>query len=100
MADEIDDLNAAFDAATPDPDPLKKRENIRLAEENFARLQESDAAMRRTVQKGRMSRLLDGVRHMIHALTTKGGLVATTAIVAVGAILVTPQGRSLLTFHT
>ena len=34
---------------------------------------------------------------MIDAMTTKGGLALTTAIVAVGAILVTPQGRSLLT---
>ena len=34
---------------------------------------------------------------MFNVMTTKGGLAATTALVAVGAILVTPQGRSLLT---
>jgi Ca-activated chloride channel family protein len=97
MADEFAELKAAMEAATPSPDPLKKRENIALAEESFARHQGSGAAARQTVQKGRMSRLLDGVKTMFDAMTTKGGLVATTALVAVGAILVTPQGRSLLT---
>ena len=97
MADEFDDLKAAFDAATPESDPLKKRDNIALAEENFARLQGSRARTRQTVQKGRMSRLLDGVRVMLNSMTTRGGLVATTALVAVGAFLVTPDGRNLLT---
>lgn len=97
MADEFDDLKRAMDAATPAPDALKKRENIALARENFARAQGSRDGLRQRVQKGRMSRLLDGVKAMMHAMTTKGGLVATTAIVAVGAFLVTPQGRSLLT---
>ena len=97
MADEFDDLKAAMDVATPSADPLKKRGNIALAEENFARLQGSERAARQTLQKGRMSRLLDGGMTMFHAMTTKGGLVATTALVAVGAILVTPEGRSLLT---
>lgn len=96
MADEFDDLKRAMDAATPAPDAGRKRENITLAEKNFAALQGSGLAARQTVRKGRMSRLLDGVKTMIHAMTTKGGLVATTALVAVGAFLVTPQGRSLL----
>ena len=96
MADEFDDLKAAFDAATPEADPLKKQENIALAEESFARLQGSRARARQTVQKGRMSRLLDGVRVMLNSMTTRGGLVATTALVAVGAFLVTPDGRNLL----
>ena len=96
MADEFDDLKAAFDAATPLPDPLKKRDNIALAEKNFASLQESRTEPRPTLHKGRMSRLRNGVTTMIHAMTTKGGLVATTALVAVGAFLVTPQGRNLL----
>ena len=97
MSDEFDDLKRAFDAATPEPDPLKKREYIARAEEIFARSQGSAEAARQRVQKGRMVRLLDGVKHMFGALTTRGGLVATTALVAVAAIFVTPQGRSLLT---
>ena len=96
MSDEFDDLKRAFDAATPEPDPLKKRENIARAEEIFARSQGSAAAARQTVRKGRMSRLLDGVKQMFGTLTTRGGLVATTALVAVAAIFVTPQGRNLL----
>ena len=53
MADEFDDLKAAMEAATPPSDPLKRRENIALAEENFARLQGSRAEPRQIVQKGR-----------------------------------------------
>ncbi len=96
MADEFDDLKQAFDAVTPEPDPLKKREDIAWAEEIFARSQGSRSAARPTPQKGRMVRLLDGVKHMFGALTTRGGLTATTAIVALAAIFVTPEGRSLL----
>ena len=96
MSDEFDDLKHRMDALTPAPDPERKAANLRLAEKSFARLQESRTGLRQKVQKGRMSRLLDGVKTMIHAMTTKGGLVATTALVAVGAFLVTPQGRSLL----
>ena len=33
---------------------------------------------------------------MLNALSTRGGLVATTALVAVGLVLISPQGRSLL----
>ena len=33
---------------------------------------------------------------MIHALSTRGGLVATTALVAIGLVVISPQGRSLL----
>jgi Ca-activated chloride channel homolog len=91
MADELDDLKAAFDAATPAPDEARKRENIALAEKNFADLQGSRDAARLTVRKGRMSRLLDGVKPMFHALSTKGALTVTTAIVAVGLLVVLPK---------
>ncbi len=88
MTDELDDLKAAFDAATPAPDPLKKRKNIARAEEIFARTQGLASEPRQTVQKGRMSRLLDGVTAMLTTLTSRAGLTATTAIVAVGFGLV------------
>ncbi len=93
MADEFDDLKQAFDAVTPEPDPLKKRKNIARAEEIFARAQGSLGGSRPTPQKGRMVRLLDGVKHMFGVLTTRGGLVATTAIVAVGMIAILPDLR-------
>ena len=35
MTDDLDDLRAALDAATPQPDPDKRTANLRLAEKNF-----------------------------------------------------------------
>ncbi|AZQ66520.1 DUF3520 domain-containing protein [Silicimonas algicola] len=91
MAEELDDLKRAFEAATPAPDEARKRENIALAQKNFADLQGSRDAARLTVRKGRMSRLLDGVKPMFHALSTKGALTVTTAIVAVGLLVILPK---------
>lgn len=88
MSDEFDDLKRAFDAVTPEPDPLKKRENIARTEEIFARSQGSAATARQRVQKGRMSRLLDGVKSMTTFLTSRAGLTASTALVAVGLVVV------------
>ncbi|MEO1536129.1 MAG: VWA domain-containing protein [Pseudomonadota bacterium] len=97
MADEFDDLKRAFDAATPEPDAARKRINIARAEEIFTGSQGSRQVARQTEQKSWISQLLDGVRDMFGTLTTRGGLVATTALIAVAAIFVTPEGRSLLT---
>ena len=91
MTDELDDLKAAFDAATPAPDEARKRENIAQAEKTFADLQGSAKGARPTQQKGPMGRLLDGVGTMINVLTTRAGLTATTAIVAVGMLAVLPN---------
>jgi Ca-activated chloride channel family protein len=91
MADEFDDLKAAFDAVTPAPDEARKRENIAQAEKNFAQAQGSRIAARQTVRKGRMSRLLNGVTAMMNVLTTRAGLAATTAIVAVGFLAFLPR---------
>ncbi len=55
MADEFDYLKAAFDAVTPEPGALKKRENIARAEEIFAASQGSRQAARQKVQKGRIT---------------------------------------------
>ena len=96
MTDELDDLKAAFDAATPEPDAVRKRENIAAAEKTFADLQGSADAARPTVQNGPLGRLLNGVGTMIDALTTRAGLTATTAIVAVGLLAVLPETRELL----
>ncbi|MDJ0640100.1 MAG: VWA domain-containing protein [Paracoccaceae bacterium] len=94
MADELDDLKAAMDAATPAPDPARRAENLRLAEENFARLQGLGDAARPTQQSGPMGRVLNGVATMMNVLTTRGGLAASTAIVAVGLIAILPELRA------
>lgn len=91
MADDLDDLKAAFDAATPAPDEARKRENIALAEKNFAALQGSRGVARRNVRKGRISRLSNGVTAMLNVLTTRAGLTASTALVAVGFLAFLPR---------
>ena len=94
MTDELDDLKAAMQAATPAPDAQKKRDNIALAEKNFADLQGSRNAARPTHQTGpRKSlagRILNGVGTMLNVFTTRAGLTATTALVAVGLLVVMP----------
>ena len=74
MTDELDDLKAAFEAATPAPDPARKLENLRVAEENFARAQGSGDETRLTSKRGTVARIGTGVRQMLNALTTRGGL--------------------------
>ncbi|MGJ8584360.1 MAG: vWA domain-containing protein [Marinosulfonomonas sp.] len=98
MTDELDNLKAALNAATPTPDPATKTANLRLAQENFDRVQESVDHTRLTSESRSMfARLIAGVSTMTHALTSRGGLTATTAIVAFGFVMFTPQGRNLLT---
>ena len=98
MNDELDDLKAALNAATPAPDPAAKTANLRLAQENFDRAQESvDPARLTSESRSMFGRLIAGVSTMTHALTSRGGLTATTAIVAFGFVMFTPQGRNLLT---
>lgn len=91
MADEFDDLKRAFDAATPAPDAARKRDDIARAEEIFARAQGSEVEARQTGQKSWISRLLDGVKQMTTFLTSRGGLTASTALVAVGLFVVLPD---------
>ena len=93
--DDLDDLRAAMDAATPAPDAARRAADIALARENFAALQGSrDDARQTPVTEG--SSLWTGVQTMLTKLTTKGGLTVTTAIVACGFLVLTPQGRDLV----
>ncbi len=97
MSDELEDLKAAMKAAMPEPDRDRKAANLRLAQENFDRLQGSAGAARPNPDRRPMvGWLLSGAKAMIHALSTRGGLVATTALVAIGLVVISPQGRSLL----
>lgn len=91
MTDELDDLKRAFDAATPAPDPARKRDNIAQAEKNFALRQGSRDAARQTIQKGPLGAILNGVSAMFTTLTSRAGLTATTALVAVGLLVVLPN---------
>lgn len=100
-AREAMDFDAEFDAflhdtavATARPDPAAKAAHLRLAQENFAALQGSrDGA--RHMTDGRKG-LWHGVRDMMQKLSTRGGLTLTTAVVAGGLLVLSPQGRNLL----
>ena len=87
--DDLDDLKAALDAATPAPDAARKAENIALAEKNFAARQETARAARSTSDSQDKTRFRV-VLAMIKALTPRQALTATTAIVAVGIVAYLP----------
>ena len=88
--DDLDDLKAAFTAATPAPDAAKRAADIALAKKNFADLQESrDPA--RPISERPESGLFRGVRKMITSLSTRGALTATTAVLAVGLVVSLPE---------
>jgi Ca-activated chloride channel homolog len=95
--DEFDDLKAAFDAATPKVDPAKKSADLKLAMENFARLQETRNASRPSSEsRSIVGRLFGGGHFMKNRISPlMGALTATTALVAVGIFLVIPGTRDL-----
>ena len=98
MSDEfnLDDLKSAMDDATPTLDAQRRAENIALAQKNFADLQGSRDAARLTPRPTKWT----GVKDMLNKLTSRGGLTVTTAIVACGFMIGTPQGRDILNIPT
>ncbi len=95
MSDDLDDLKAAMDAATPAPDAATKAAHLALAQENFARLQGSAHATR-PISNRPFSGLWTGMKTMLDRMTSRGALTATTALVAIGFVLLTPLGDDLL----
>ncbi len=87
--DDLDDLKAALRAAPPTPEPLKKEADLALAMKNFDDLQGSRDGARPMSDAPKRGAIGQGVIKMLNALNTRGGLAATTALVAVGfAVLV------------
>ncbi|MEX0340381.1 MAG: VWA domain-containing protein, partial [Arenibacterium sp.] len=96
MSDDLDDLKAALTAETPKPDPAQKAANLALAKKNFDALQGSRDGARLTSDRPGWG-FFSGVRNMFAMTTTRGGLAATSALVAVGLVTLTPLGEALLT---
>ncbi len=97
MTDEFEDLKAAMQVATPELDAARKAATLRAAEEEFAWVSQGLAhEARPRSDRGVLARVGSGVTKMMDVLTSKGGLAATTALVAVGFAMVTPVGRDLL----
>ncbi len=95
MSDDLDDLKSLMDAATPRPDPARRAENIVLAQKNFDALQGSRTAARPTSDRPKRG-VFSGVVHMFSNLvSSRAGLTASTALVAVGLVMVTPLRDNL-----
>lgn len=92
MTDEFDRLARGLRAAPP-PGQAARAEALRLAMENFDRLQGRPAPARPTSEsrKGFWS----GVLNMLDFLTSRGALAATTSVaaLALGVVIVTPTLR-------
>lgn len=99
MNDDLDDLKAMMTDATPQPNATRRTENLAQAQKNFDDLQGSRVDPRPTSVIGPKG-LWTGVKTMLNTTlrfgTTKGGLTATTALVACGFLVMTPQGQDLL----
>jgi Ca-activated chloride channel family protein len=95
MTDDLDDLKSLMNAATPAPDAARRAENIALAQKNFADLQGSRDGLRPTSDRPKPG-LISGVRNMLNTLTSRAGLTVSTAIVAVGLVVMTPLGENLM----
>ena len=90
---ELDALRQAMIDASPSPDEGIKAAHIAQAEEIFLRSQESTNPARPTPDRPRKAGLLKGVLDMVRTQGMRGGLIATTAIVAVGFVALMPQWR-------
>ena len=95
MTDDLEDLKQAMNAATPRPDPARRAENIALAQKNFVDLQGSRDERRLTSDRPKTG-LMSGVKHMLNTLTSRAALTATTAVVAVGLVMLSPLGDAIM----
>ncbi|MEO5614933.1 MAG: von Willebrand factor type A domain-containing protein, partial [Cypionkella sp.] len=91
MSDEFDALKAAL-RAMPPPDPAAKAAAMRLAMENFDRLQGSVEAVRPMQDRPVRAGLLQKGLAMLNALKMKPILAATTSVAAllVGFVVILP----------
>lgn len=92
MTDEFDRLTAALKSAPP-PEPGAKEAALRLAMENYDRLQASAAGARPSLDPPHKAGFLTGVLAMLKSLATRPILAATTSAAALGLglVVILPQ---------
>ena len=93
---DLDDLKSAMTAATPAADPARRAENLALAKKNYEATQGSRTEARQSSDRPQKGGFFKGAFDMLISRTALGGLTATTAIVAVGFLFLSPQGQNLL----
>jgi Ca-activated chloride channel family protein len=98
MTDDLDKLRAAMASATPAA--RRKAADIAMAMEAFDRSQGSASDARPTSGNHPTGWFWQGVRTMMNAMTTRGGIVATTALVAIGVVMVLPDRAAIGTLGT
>lgn len=89
--DDLDRLKAIMRAATPLPDDANKVANLALARKSFERFQGSTDALRQTPDWPETG-LARELRMLLNFLSNRVALATTTAIVAVGAVMLLPIG--------
>lgn len=91
MTDDLDRLRAALRAAPPASSEARNAA-LRLAMENFDRLQDSQPAVRPISTSPRRSGIWIGVREMLNSLHSRPILAATTSVAAlcIGLFVVLP----------
>jgi Ca-activated chloride channel family protein len=94
MTNDLDDLKAMMNDATPRPDATRRAENLALAQKNFGDLQGSRQQPRPTPVTGPKG-LWTGVKTMLNTMTSKAALGTTTALVACGFLFL-PQMQDVL----
>lgn len=93
---DLDDLKSAMTAATPAADPARRAENLALAKKKFQTAQGSRTEARQSSDRPQTGGFFKGAFDMLISRTALGGLTATTALVAVGFLFLSPQGQNLL----
>ena len=93
--DDLKALKAALKAA-PAPDAQAKDAALKLAMENFDRLQGSADASRSSQDRPERAGFLNGVRSMMKFLTTRPALAASTSVAAlvIGVAVILPAARN------
>lgn len=92
---DLDDLKRAMLAAAPAPDAARKAAVLAQSQEIFARAQGSLLAARQSSETPKNRGFFKGAFNMFISKTT-GALTATTALVAVGVLFLSPQGQQML----
>ncbi len=97
MSDELEDLKDLLKAATPQPDAMNRAQNLRMARKNFEHLQGSAHAPRLRNDRRPKWRFISGGKKMLNVISGRSAIAATTALVAIGLIVISPQGRGIFT---
>ncbi len=94
MTDPLDELKRAIDRATPKPDPDRRAANLSRARDMFERAQGMAAAPRPTRDRPvGWAGLQQGITRMFAALASRPALATTTALAALGLVVLVPVIR-------